>query len=545
MILGEVATEQAEGAILAHSLRAGGSVMKKGRVLSGPDLALLRAAGVSRVVCARLEAGDVGEDEAARRIAEACLGPGLSRSRAATGRVNLHAAAPGLLRVDRARVDALNAVHEAITLATLSDHSAVVAGELVATVKIIPFAVHGSVLAAAEAAARGPSPMLALYPFRPRPVGLVLTRLAGLKASVLEGTLAATRARVERLGASLLESELCPHEADSVASALSRLLCRGAEMLLVAGASAVVDRRDVCPQAILRLGGEILHFGMPVDPGNLLLLGRIGEVPAIVLPGCARSPSRNGFDWVLERLMADLPVTGRDIMAMGVGGLLKEIPLRPLPRARATEGEVEPVPNRPIAAVVLAAGRSARFAGANKLLLRGSDGRAMVARTVDNVLASSARPVVVVTGHAAEAVADALSGREVCLARNPDHAEGMASSIRVGIEALPEEAAAALIVLADMPLVSPAVLERLMAAFDPSAGREIIVPTFAGARGNPVLFGARFFGALCTLAGDVGARGLLAAHAEAVHEVVVEDDSVLRDFDTPAALANVPDLAGA
>lgn len=545
MIFGEVPTDGAEGAILAHSLRAGGRVLKKGRVLGAEDVAALRAAGIARVVCARLEPGDVGEDEAADRIARACLGPGLSRSRAATGRVNLHAAVRGLFQVDRARVDALNAIDEAVTLATLPQDTAVEAGEMVATVKIIPFAVASAVLAEAEAAARGDGPLLALHPFRSRPVGLVLTRLPGLKESVLEGTVAATRARLDALGATLLDPEYCPHEPDAVARALVRLAQRGARILLVTGASAVVDRRDVCPAAIVHAGGELLHFGMPVDPGNLLLLGRIGDIPAVVLPGCARSPKRNGVDWVLERLMADVPIGGRDIMALGVGGLLKETPLRPLPRARATEAAPETRATPRIAAIVLAAGRSSRFGGGNKLLVRGPDGRAMIARTVDNVLASHARPVIVVTGHAAEEVAEVLSARDVVLVHNPDHASGLASSIRAGIDALGDGTDGALIVLGDMPLVRPMVLDRLIDGFDPEPGRDIVVPTYQGVRGNPVLFGARFFPALRALAGDVGARALLAEHAAAVHEVAVADDGVLRDFDTPEALAAAPDLAGA
>ncbi len=543
MIFGDIPIDEAEGAILAHGLRAGGCILKKGRVLSAEDVAALRAAGIARVVCVRLEPGDVGEDEAAERVALACFGPGLSRSRAATGRVNLHATVRGLFQVDRTRVDALNAIDEAVTLATLADDSVVEAGEMVATVKIIPFSVAPSMLAQAEAAARGNGPLLAVHPFRPRPVGLVLTSLPGLKESVLAGTVAATRARLEALGATLLEPEQCDHEAVAVAHALERLRERGAQLLLVAGASAVVDRRDVCPEGIVRAGGEILHFGMPVDPGNLLLFGRISGIPTIVLPGCARSPKRNGVDWVLERLMADLPIRGRDIMALGVGGLLKETPLRPLPRARATAPESRAAPS--IAAIVLAAGRSSRFGSTNKLLVRGLDGRAMIARTVDNVLASRARPVIVVTGNAAAEVAQALAGRDVVLAHNPDYATGLASSIRTGIDALSEGTDAALIVLGDMPLVRPEVLDRLIEAFDGEAGREIVVPAHRGARGNPVLFGARFFPALSARLGDVGGRDLLTEHAAAVHEVAVEDDGILRDFDTPEALAAAPDLASA
>ncbi len=103
-------------------------------------------------------------------------------------------------------------------------------------------------------------------------------------------------------------------------------------MVIVFGASALCDFDDVIPAAIRAAGGEVLRAGMPVDPGNLLVLGRLGETPVIGAPGCARSPKENGFDWVLDRLIAGLDVTSDDIAGMGVGGLLMEIPTRPQPR---------------------------------------------------------------------------------------------------------------------------------------------------------------------------------------------------------------------
>ncbi len=544
MIFGEHPLAEAEGAVLAHTTRAGGRVLKKGRVLTRDDLAFLAAAGINRVVCARLEPDDVGEDEAADRLADACLGPGLARTRAATGRVNLIAKAPGVLRADAVRIDALNRLDESITLATLADYAAVAEREMVATVKVIPFAVNRRVVAAAVALARQGRPLLSLHPFVPRPVGLVLTTLPGMKESVLEGTLEATRERVRALGGTLLGAERCAHDPTSVAAALSRLVTAGARMLLIAGASAVVDRRDVCPEGVVRAGGRIEHFGMPVDPGNLLCLGWIGEIPAIVLPGCARSPKLNGFDWVLQRLMADLPVSGRDIMGLGVGGLLKEIDVRPLPRARAPEEDQSPAPQggRRIAAIVLAAGRSQRMAPVNKLLVKGADGRTMIALVVDNVLASRVRPVIVVTGHDAEAVRESLRGRDVVFVHNPDYASGLSTSLRAGLDALPADTEAALICLGDMPLVRPDVLDRLAAAFDPDEGREIIMPTHRGKQGNPMLWGRRLFPAMQSIVGDVGARHLAGEHADVVHEVEVDDESVLRDFDTQAALAEAGDL---
>jgi molybdenum cofactor cytidylyltransferase len=255
------------------------------------------------------------------------------------------------------------------------------------------------------------------------------------------------------------------------------------------------------------------------------------------LPGCVRSPKVNGFDWVLQRLVADLPVTATDIMRMGAGGLLKEIPTRPQPRAGSgTAAVAAPPPTSRIAAVVLAAGRSSRMGTANKLLAD-VDGVPMVRRAVDAALASTARPVIVVTGNEQGRVQAALRGCKVTFIHNPAFAEGMSTSLRAGLAALPDPIAGVLICLGDMPLVTPAVLDRLIAAFNPDEGRAICVPTWNGKRGNPVLWDRRFFAEMADLAGDVGAKHLIGEHAELVAEVPMPDDAVVTDIDTPEALA--------
>ena len=533
MIFGPTALAEADGAVLAHTHRLPGRVLKKGSVLDADALAALRAAGMDPVIAARLQPGDVGEDAAARRIAAALLGPGLSATRAATGRVNLLAGAAGMLRADRARIDALNAVDEAVTVATLPDATPVAAGEMVATIKIIPFALPGAVLARAEAAC-GEGAM-AVLGWQPRRVGLVLTTLPGLKQSVITGTIAATQGRIDSIGCTLMPALQCPHRTEPIAAALRSLLEDGADLLLVAGASAVVDRRDVGPAGIVAAGGEILHFGMPVDPGNLICLGQIGGVPALVLPGCARSPKPNGIDLVLQRLAAGLPVTGATVTGMGVGGLLKDVTARPLPRARATGGAT----GRSVAAVVLAAGQSSRMAPRHKLLVTDQAGRTMVAQVVDAVLASRARPVLVVTGHRADEVRAALAGRPVRFVTAEDHAAGLSASLRAGLAAVPASAAGALVVLADMPLVTAATMDRLLDSYDPDEGRTIVVPSHDGQLGNPVLWDRRYFGPIMALTGDVGARSLLRRHADAVTELAA-DDTVLRDFDTVASLEGLP-----
>src|SRR6266404_953870 len=372
MRFGEVPVAEAEGAILAHSLKLGPTAFKKARVLSHADLDLIADSGLSRIVVARLEPGDVGAAEAARRLAEATAGDGVEAAAPFTGRANLFAKSCGLLTFDRERLDRLNLVDEAITLGTLPPFAVVEPRMMVATVKIIPFAAQAPAVERCIAAARADGPLLRVAPFLPRSVGLIQTRLPGLKESILDKTREVTEGRLKALGCRLVVEERCNHAAADLAPVIRDAIGHGIDLLLIHGASAILDRRDVIPAAIVAAGGRIDHFGMPVDPGNLLLLGHLGERAVLGLPGCARSPKVNGFDWVLERLVAGLPVGPAEIMRMGSGGLLAEIPSRPLPRAEATraaEPKPEAKPQGPrIGALLLAAGQSRRMGGPNKLL---------------------------------------------------------------------------------------------------------------------------------------------------------------------------------
>ena len=538
MIFGSFPLAEALGAVLAHSHRLPERMLKKGTVLDDAAIAALRAAGRTEVIAARLDDGDVPENEAADRMARAFDAPLLSRRRAVTGRVNLHADTAGLLRVDTASIDAINGIDEAFTVATLPDYAPVAAGDMVATIKIIPFAVPGAALARIEQAARG-SGAITLHKFARRTVGLVLSELAGLKDSVVEGTIEATEGRVAALGGRLLPARRCAHDAGAIAAELLALRAEGADILLVAGASATVDRRDVGPSAVVQAGGEIVHFGMPVDPGNLICIGRIDDIPALVLPGCARSPKPNGIDWVLQRIAAGLPLGRTEIMRMGVGGLLKDTDARPLPRARAVAREAPP-PRPTAAAVILAAGKSTRMAPYNKLLVADRAGKPMIARVVDNVLSTAARPVIVVTGHLAPEIEAALKGRPVTFVHATDYADGLAASLKSGISAVPESAPAAIVCLGDMPLVTGRIIDQIIAAHDPDEGRAIVVPTHQGKIGNPILWNRRYFPDIIALTGDAGARSLLKRHMEQVAEIDVGDDAVLRDFDTVESLATLP-----
>jgi molybdenum cofactor cytidylyltransferase len=535
MKFGDTKLADAEGAILAHSWRAPGKSLNKGRILSAVDIEILRAAGVASVVAARLEPDDVPEDEAAARLARALAGEGVSVGAAFTGRVNLFAANAGIFELAPARIDALNLVHESITVATLPAHATVTEKQMVATIKIIPFAAPRAALEKCLEIA-GNAPLLRVASLRSMKAGLVQTMVSGTKPSVLDKTVNVTRKRLEDLGSTLIAERRCSHDAAEVAAELDRLKAEGCELLLVAGASAIVDRRDVVPAGIEQAGGTIHHFGMPVDPGNLLLFGTIGDKPVIGLPGCARSPKFNGLDQVLQRLLAGLPIGAEQIMRMGVGGLLAEIPSRPLPRA---ETEAPPAAPR-VTALLLAAGMSRRMGGPNKLL-QDIGGEAMVARSLQAVRAAQVDDIVVVLGHNAAQVRDIVakgagSDKRIRFVENPNFAEGLSTSLQAGLSVLPEKADAVLVCLADMPAVTPQQIDRLIAAFNPIEQRAICVPTFKGKRGNPILWARRFVPEMQKLAGDVGARHLIGENAETVCEVEMGDAAVLTDLDTPEAL---------
>ena len=529
MKFGPASPADAIGGVTVHTLRQGALVLKKGTYHRARRSRGARPRPASRKSswCGwrRATSPKTSRPPASRK---AVAGDGVNVERAFTGRANLFAANAGVLVVDRAAVDRINGVDEAITFATLAAFKPVVEGEMIATVKLIPFGVEAKLRDAAVAVAGKGA--LRIAPYAIKRVGVVSTLLPGLAPKVIEKTLRVTAERLAPAGATIIAERRVPHDETVLAASIKELLGLGAELVIVFGASAIADRRDVIPAAITEIGGAIEHFGMPVDPGNLLLIGSAGGVPVLGAPGCARSPVENGFDWVLMRLLAGLKVTRTELTGMGVGGLLMEIVTRPQPRT-VTDTEA----SRNVAAIVLAAGRSTRMGGPNKLLAE-LDGKKLVRTVAEQALASKATDVIVVTGHQADLVEQALAGLNVKFVRNPDFAGGLASSVKAGIAAVPANADGALVCLGDMPLIDAKLIDRLIEAFEPDRGHLIAVPVSDGRRGNPVLWSRRFFRELMTLDGDVGARHLIAKHAEAVAEVPVEGESAFLDIDTPQAL---------
>ncbi len=329
MKFGPVPLAQASGAILAHSVKVGGQKLRKGTTLTAEHIATLERSDLAEVIVARLEPGDCHEDEAATLLAAALVPSpekaNLRVTKAFTGRVNLLADGPSVVVLDVNALQRFNQVHPMITVATVPQYQQMGAGGMVATIKVISYAVpHADVRRASELAHGA----IRLSAPEYRTAGLIVTDIPGGPPN--EKGIAAIRGRVEALGMKLTEVQVVPHRTGELAEALASL---EGDLAMILTGSATSDENDVAPAALRLAGGKVDRFGMPVDPGNLLFLGGLRGRPVIGLPGCARSPALNGADWVLSRVACGIETTGADIAAMGVGGLLKEIPSRPQPRA--------------------------------------------------------------------------------------------------------------------------------------------------------------------------------------------------------------------
>jgi molybdenum cofactor cytidylyltransferase len=334
MKFGPVPLDSAEGKLLAHNVLGGDGrkLFGKGHLLTPADLESLRALGLTSAVVAELEAGDLDEDEAARRVGDALAGPGVRMAAPGVGRANLTAAYLGVLQVDVPRLNRINQVDEGITVATMRQHSVVELRQLLTLVKIIPFAMPAHRVEQVEQIAREAGPVIHVRQLEPCAVGLIVSGPAHGKDKLLGEFTPPVRARVEALGSRLDMIHYVDHRPATIAAALLDQRRTSPALIILAGISAIIDRADVAPRGLEQAGGQVAHFGAPVDPGSLLMLGYLDETPILGAPGCIKSPKVNIVDWVVPRLLTGERLTGADIMSMGHGGLLDDIEDRPMPR---------------------------------------------------------------------------------------------------------------------------------------------------------------------------------------------------------------------
>ncbi len=528
MKFGSFNLEDAKGGVLAHSLSLpDGKRLRKGVLIDEAIINQIKKAGIDTITLAMPEEGDVLEDVAATQIAKKLQADNLVIEEASTGRVNLFASANGLFCVDAAIINEINSIDPGITIATLPDNAPVNKGRLVATIKIIPYAVSAKSLDCVLALQLSQS--IKLYSFSPKSIGMVSTTLPSLKPSVMDKTRDNLERRLALSGSTIIDEVRVEHDAKAISDAIDRLASKS-DLLIIFGASAISDVADCIPQAIEDSGGKIIRFGMPVDPGNLMLLAELANKPIIGAPGCARSIAENGFDWALQRLLADVTVSNSDLAQMGVGGLLMETGSRPHPREKKTSS------SNSMAAIILAAGQSRRMGETNKMTVEVM-GKPMVRNVGEAVYNSAIENVLVITGHRADEVKTALQGLEISAHHNPDYEKGLSTSIACGIKSLAADVSSSLILLGDMPFITSEMINALakIASENPD---NIIVATHDGKRGNPVLWPRAFFDELSTIQGDVGARHIMAANQDRVIEVELGEAASL-DLDTPEAIKTI------
>jgi len=537
MKFGEFPLSQSLGAILAHSVRLPSAMLKKGHILTEANITTLAENNISHVMVAILEQGDMAENKAAARLSDHISGDNVTCGQAFTGRANLYAGEAGLVTINAQAVNSLNHIDEAITLATIAQNAIVHKGQMIATVKIIPLGVRqetiNNIITEIDAG------LIGLHPFVPKKAIMVQTELSGTTDKIRQKAKKIMTHRLNILGASLNDDLRCPHDIQSLTNLLVKKALGDHDLILIMGASAITDRKDVIPEAIIRAGGELIHFGMPVDPGNLMLLAKLRGKWVLGLPGCSRSPKLNGIDLILSRICAGHDVTRDQVMDMGVGGLLSEYPGRPQPRNRGHKEEKKDLDMpRKIGSLILAAGQSKRMGQSNKLLLP-FGGDTVLSHVCRQIEAAGLKNIFVVTGHEKAAIEKALTRHDITFFHNDLFEEGMSSSVKLGISSLPDDLDAVIILLGDMPNISADILKRLMAAYHPAEGRLIIIPTHKGKRGNPILWDREFFDEFDKLEGDRGAKILLNEYSDYIEEVEVGSEAIFLDIDTFDAYESV------
>lgn len=323
MQVAKVLLKEAVGHILLHNQAGadGRKVLKKGQRLSQEDITLLRGLGQESVYVAILAADDIDENEAARRLGQVVSSQGIKPSSATTGRVNLMAATTGLFKVNVSELLAFNDF-DGITLATIPGNTPVQTKTMVGTIKIIPYGVPRARLETAEAVAAA-ARIVEIKPFVIKRAALIITGSATAREKVIEDFTPALRDRLASYNTELLCGPYVPEDEAEISAALLWALNKGAQMILIAGETSIMDVDDITPRAIKASGGQVVHYGVPVEPGNLMLLAFRDDIPIVGAPGCARSKSHNVVDMVLPRLAAGERLTRRDLIELGYGGLLK------------------------------------------------------------------------------------------------------------------------------------------------------------------------------------------------------------------------------
>ena len=338
MKFGAVPIEESVGAILAHKLydAEGKMVFNKGHILVESDVAVLRQHDLETVIVTQLDSSDLHENVAAEQIGNAIAGENIQMRAPGAGRANLRAGRRGVLHINVPALELLNNIYDGITIATLREFTLVNEGEMVALVKVVPFGIPRARVIDVERITESRSAILSVRPLEQKRVALIVSGTESTRDRLMNSFHTPVRNRIEGWGSTLFEPVFVRHNETDIANAIQAQT--EADMILVASLSAIIDRDDVVPSALIKAGGSLTIHGVPVDPGTLLMMGYVGDVPIVGAPGCIKSPKTNVIDWILPRLLTGERLTRANFVSMGHGGLLKDIPDRPMPRS-ATSGE--------------------------------------------------------------------------------------------------------------------------------------------------------------------------------------------------------------
>ncbi len=312
----------AVGGALAHRLELASLHYDKGHILSSDDICQLLARGVRTISFARCEQGEIAENEAALRIGKGLLEPSLTLGRVTNGRCDLYAENDGILKLKEEEICRLNRFADCFGLATLANDSRVGKGQKVASFKVIPYTVPERLLDGLNSLIGQVGPLLSVLPFQLRPTALVQTYAEVRCPDRMDSTARVIADTLATVGQVLNASREVLHQSAAVAESIAELVRQKYRLILIMGPSATMDVRDVIPRGIVAAGGTVVRHGVPVDPGNLLLVARVRETDVLVLPGCARSAKANAFHLVLQRLATNQSCQRDDLARLGVGGLL-------------------------------------------------------------------------------------------------------------------------------------------------------------------------------------------------------------------------------
>ena len=319
----KVKVQDAIGMTLCHDITAmvdgfKGAAFKRGHVITQEDIPKLLDIGKQHIFIWEENAGEIHEEDAARRLSQMTTVNGAHYGSISEGKVQLFADQDGMFRVDKALLAAVNRIGD-ITITTLPDHYPVKAGDRLASMRIVPLVTEERQIAEAEALCAGKQ-LYDLRPFKPLKVGIIITGSEIYHGRIKDKFERVARAKLAHYPAEILGVHVCDDELDMIVGAGRALLVEGAELLIFSGGMSV-DPDDLTPSAIREMGAEIISYGVPSQPGNMTLVAYLDQAALLGVPGAAISRPTTMFDVLLPQIFCGDPLTKDDLIRLGEGGL--------------------------------------------------------------------------------------------------------------------------------------------------------------------------------------------------------------------------------